>query len=201
MSVWGADKITAAMNQPDQEERLVVSPLLRESQIRGSSIDLRLGHEFILLQRSLVSHIDPTREAEWDTILHRSQQRVRVSLFKKFTLHPGQLVLGATLEYLSLPKNVSANVEGRSSWGRLGLIIATATAIAPGFKGCLTLELLNGGEAPLVVYPGVRIAQLVLSTVIGAPMYSGRYDCPTGPQFTGIQDDEIKFFGGPQPRR
>lgn len=196
MTVWGKQKILDSMRKPPSPERLVVSPLLRESQVGSSSIDVRLGHEFIALRRSSVSHIDPAREQRWETILHRSQQRGRVSLFKELTLHPGQLILGSTLEYLSLPPDVAATVEGRSSWGRLGLIIATATAIAPGFKGCLTLELLNGGEAPLVVYPGVRIAQLVLASVEGSPEYSGRYNCPTGPEFTRIQDEEIKFFGG-----
>lgn len=102
-------------------------------------------------------------------------------------------------EYLSLPKGLTATVEGRSSWGRLGLIIATACNVDPGFKGCLTLELVNNGEAPLVLYPGVRIAQLVFHRAEGEGYYrGGKYDCPVGPQFSRIGDDkEIPFWGKP----
>src|SRR5439155_26160938 len=101
----------------------------------------------------------------------RSQESIRISLHDQFIIHPGQLVLGATLEYLSLPKTVAASVEGRSSWGRLGLIIATACSVAPGFKGCITLELVNDGEVPLVLYPGVRIAQLIFHRTLKSASY------------------------------
>jgi dCTP deaminase len=102
-------------------------------------------------------------------------------------------VLGATLEYISLPEDLGASVEGRSSWGRVGLIIATACSIAPGFKGCITLELVNNGDVPLVVYPGLKIAQLVLYRAENAGKYlspGAKYDCPTGPQFSRIHMDK-----------
>ena len=90
---------------------------------------------------------------------------------------------------------------GRSSWGRLGLIIATATAVSPCFKGSITLELVNLGEAPLVLYPGVRIAQLVVHTVEGIGTYEGRYTCPTGPEFSRIYLDKEMVFWGDQLRQ
>lgn len=103
--------------------------------------------------------------------------------------------MGSTLEYISLPTKLSAYVLGRSSWGRLGLIIATATTVSPDFKGCITLELINLGEVPILLYPGVRIAQLVIHTVEGEGKYKGRYSCPTGPEFSRIyKDDELDFW-------
>jgi uncharacterized cupin superfamily protein len=128
---------------------------------------------------------------------------MRVSLREPFIIHPGQLALGATLEYLSLPERLTATVEGRSSWGRLGLIIATACNIDPGFKGCITLELVNNGEAPLVLYPGVRIAQFVFHRAEGAAVYGeGKYNCPVGPQFSRIdKDEEMPFWGQRHQKR
>ena len=161
MSILAQPEILEEMKKP--EDPLIVTPLLDKRQIGESSVDVRLGHEFIVLKRSSLSHIDPTRSENWDSDILRWQERVRISLFKSFVLNPGQLVLGATLEYISVPMQIAAAVEGRSSWGRLGLIIATAATVGPGFRGCITLELVNSGGIPLVVYPGMRIAQLVSS--------------------------------------
>src|SRR5712691_2651005 len=91
---------------------------------------------------------------------------------------------------------MTAALEGRSSWGRLGLIIATAVTVGPGFKGCVTLELVNEGGVPLVVYPGVRIAQLVFQRTGGSSTYVGKYTCPTGPEFSKIHADvEVSAWG------
>jgi dCTP deaminase len=178
---------------------LIVTPLLDREQIGASSIDVRLGNQFIVLRRSSLSRIDPADapdNAQWETTLHRSQQRTRIATFKEFVLHPGQLALGATLEFISIPKEVSASVEGRSSWGRLGLIVATASTIGPGFKGCVTLELVNSGEVPLILHPGVRIAQIVIHELSGSSQYSGKYNCPVGPEFSRIHEDrEIRIWG------
>ncbi|GAH46269.1 unnamed protein product, partial [marine sediment metagenome] len=83
-----------------------------------------------------------------------------VPLGNDFILHPNQFVLGITLEWIHFPKDLAGYVIGRSSWGRQGLIIATATGVHPGFSGCLVLELSNSGEVPIHIYPGLRIAQL-----------------------------------------
>jgi len=74
-------------------------------------------------------------------------------------------------------------VAGKSSWGRMGLIIATATKVDPGFKGCITLEILNEGEVPITLYPGLPIAQLVFHLASKDDGYEGAYDCPIGPEF------------------
>lgn len=202
MSILSKEEILREMAK--STDPLVVTPLLEASQVGAASVDVRLGHEFIVLRRSSLSHIDPTQgnADDWETDLHRWQERVRISLLKPFVLNPGELVLGATMEYIAVPLTVAASVEGRSSWGRLGLIIATASTVGPGFKGCVTLELVNSGGVPLVVYPGVRIAQLVFQRLGGSGKYDGKYDCPTGPQFTRIHlDKEVAFWGGRQKQK
>ncbi len=184
MSVLARSAIRGAMAA--EEDPLVITPILDPKQIGPASVDVRLGHEFIVWRRSALNCIDQGKKEEsWERTLHKSQERIRVRTREQFVLHPGELVLGATLEYIALPRQLVASVEGRSSWGRLGLIIATATTVLPGFRGCLTLEIINSGEVPLIVYPGVRVAQLVFHRVEGeSPKYDGKYNCPIGPEFT-----------------
>ncbi len=184
-----------------EAEPLIITPLLEKSQVGDCSVDVRLGHEFIVLRRPSVPHIDPThasRESDWRANIYKWQERVRISLFQPFVLSPGQLVLGATIEYLSVPGTIAATLEGRSTWGRLGLVIATATGIGPGFKGCVTLELINLGGAPVVVHPGFRIAQIIFQRIVGAGRYSGKYDCPTGPQFSRVHEERDLVIWGPR---
>src|SRR5436309_1312343 len=102
------------------EDRLVITPLLDEAQVGPSSVDVRLGQQFIVLKRAAITHIDPTDKTTLDQEIQRSQQKIRVPLNAPFTIHPGQLVLASTLEYFSMPSRIAASVEGRSSWGRLG---------------------------------------------------------------------------------
>jgi dCTP deaminase len=83
----------------------------------------------------------------------------------KYILHPRCFVLASTLEWIRLPRNLAGYVIGRSSWGRRGLIIATATGVHPGFTGCLTLELTNVGEVPITIIPGLALCQLFLQEV------------------------------------
>ncbi|HLM61071.1 MAG TPA: hypothetical protein VK308_09720, partial [Pyrinomonadaceae bacterium] len=110
-------------------------------------------------------------------------------------LHPHQFVLAATLEYVSVPYDYYALVLGRSSWGRLGLNIATATTVHAGYRGCITLELRNLGETPLPLKVGLRIAQLCLIPVPikgseqGYFATSGKYIGPVGPEIPKIKDD------------
>lgn len=119
----------------------------------------------------------------------RLYDRIRLKYHSEFVLHPNQLVLVVTLEYLSLPFNVFCQVASRSSWGRLGLVVATASIVQPGFKGCLTLELANLSDSPITLYPGLLVGQLVFMHVDSGgkeALYEGRYDCPAEaglPQF------------------
>lgn len=164
-----------------------VTPLLECSQIGPSSIDVRLGKEFIIFKKSRRRVIEyrsnSNGASNWSKEVHYFQERVRLDLGSEFILHPGELILASTLEYISLPKDIFASVEGKSTIGRLGLLVATATAVAPGFKGCITLEIINEGEIPVVVYPGELIAQIVFFRTSGEGDYAGKYIFPIGPEF------------------
>lgn len=186
--VFGFDK------EPDK--RLVITPLLSRKQLGDASIDVRLGNEFIITRHTNLMSVDPSQRANIEKKIGKYQERIRLGFGEGFVLHPYSLVLGCTLEYVAFPSDLTAQVIGRSSWGRLGLISATATAVAPGFKGSITLELINGGQAPLVLHPGVAIAQLVIEEATSKTAYEGRYNFPTGPEFSRIhKDKDVEFWG------
>jgi len=171
---------------------LVLTPILSPKQLGDSSIDVRLANQFIVFRAHTLPAFDPYEQGKAN--LRKMQQRQVIPYGELFVLHPGSLSLGATFEYLSMPSDLECQVEGRSSWARLGLQVATATAVEPGFKGVVTLELSNVGTIPIVLRPGVRIAQLVFRTTsspVEAP-YGGnrKYVCPVGPQFSRIHTDK-----------
>jgi dCTP deaminase len=142
---------------------------LRDDQ---ASIDVRLGFQFALMTPSLIESVDEFQH-EQPPLLSNLYTRQYVPFGRRIVIHPHQFILAATLEYLRLPKNLMAYVIGRSTWGRLGLIVATAVGIQPNFAGTLTLELRNLGEAPLSLYPGQLIAQLFFHEVSGAEVGEG----------------------------
>lgn len=178
------------------DERLVITPILDfDDQIKDTAIDLRLGTQFIVTQKTTFLGLDPKDRNEIRQNIGKYQKLLTIGFRKPLILHPNQLILGSTLEYICLPGKLCGYVIGRSSWGRLGLIIATATFVNPGFKGCLTLELENIGEVPLVLYPGLRIAQLILHTVDKEGEYRSRYAFPIGPEFSRIcEDKDMEFW-------
>lgn len=179
------------------KERLVISPILNPAkQIGRCSVDIRLGNEFIVTKQSQLEVLDVAQSQQLRDNIMQYQEKIRVDFGEHFILHPGEFVLGASFEYVSLPLDIMAYVVGRSSWGRLGLVIATATLIDPGFKGVITLELANIGKVPLKLYPCLRIAQLVFHKLSGPTEgYSGQYSASTGPKFSEIyNDEEIPFI-------
>jgi deoxycytidine triphosphate deaminase len=102
----------------------------------------------------------------------------------EFVLHPRQFALAATLEYIRLPRGLAGHVVGRSRWARVGLIIAMATFVHPGYSGCLTLELQNLGDIPMRLSPGFPIAQLILEEAETDRMIDpGQLTCAIGPEF------------------
>lgn len=181
----------------EMKRRLVVRPLLDpERQIKECGVDMRLNNQFIVFQQQNLSHVDPSNP-QFKTKLRRYQTRLIVPFRRGdgLVLHPGQLVLGSTIEYLALPPCLEAQVEGRSSWARLGLTVVSASTVAPGFKGVITLELANHGVTPLILWPGVRIANLVLHEVKTPSEYLGeKYICPIGPQFSKVHEDYDTLF-------
>jgi len=179
---------------------LVVEPLDDpDIQIQPASVDLRLGREFLEFQHANIPCIHPNAEAEVDEYVELTE----VEEGGEYILHPGDFVLGTTHERVEIPNDLIAHVEGRSSLGRLAIVVhATAGLADPGYKGQITLELSNLGTAPVALTPGMRISQLTfteLKTPADRPYGAERgskYQDQSGPQASKIQGD--REFGGDQ---
>jgi len=202
MAVLSSNEITKRIKNLSDE--FTITPILDwKKQISDGTIDLRLDNEFIVITRTQLSDLDPIKKEKIKSKLCQYQKPVKIPYGQKFVLHPNELILGSTIEFLSFPNDLMAYVIGRSSWGRLGLIIATATQINPGFKGNLTLELVNAGNVPIDVYPGVRIAQLVIHNVSPKEIskYKEKYFIQIGPGFSKIyEDEELKYLQFPNSK-
>lgn len=132
--------------------RIQLDPLDRNL-VQPASIDVRLDRYFRLFDNHRYSVIDPAVEQPGLTRLTTADD--------PFVLHPGEFVLGSTLEQVTLGDDIAARLEGKSSLGRLGLLThSTAGFIDPGFSGHVTLELSNTATMPIRLYPGMRIGQL-----------------------------------------
>ncbi|MDD2891629.1 MAG: dCTP deaminase [Candidatus Gracilibacteria bacterium] len=132
-------------------------------QIGPTSLDFRLGKYFKLYKRDRLRIIHPGEPIPTEAV-----EMIEIPEGGEFILHPGQFVLGATIEKIKVPYNLVARCEGRSSLGRLGIIIhSTAGFIDPGFEGTITLEITNINEVPIALKPGMRIGQLAFETVHG----------------------------------
>jgi dCTP deaminase len=175
------------------EGDLVVEPLDDvDMQVQPASIDLRLGEEFLEFQRTNISCIHPNREEE----VSKYVRETYVEEGEEFILHPGDFVLGTTKERVEIPADLLATVEGRSSLGRLAIVIhATAGIVDPGYKGQITLELSNLGTAPVALSPGMRVSQLVF-TELKRPAdrpygveRGSKYQDQEGPQASRIGHD------------
>jgi len=148
------------LNSDDPTKKIIVTPLLDpDIQIGSCSIDIRLGCDFVIFKKAKFSDLNPL-EKNVESI-GQYMEKMYVCIGDRFFLHPREFILGMTLEYVKLPPDISAYITSRSTWGRLGLVIATATAIHPNYAGVITLELSNLGEAPIPLYPGIRVAQLI----------------------------------------
>ncbi len=159
-----------------------ISPM-EESFIQPSSIDLRVGEDFRVFENHKYSHIDPKAEQNDLTKL------VAASSEEPFVLHPGEFVLGTTFEKVSLSNKIVARLEGKSSLGRIGLLIhSTAGFVDPGFTGYLTLELSNVANLPIKIYPEMKIGQISFyylntpsESEYGSSFYGSKYQGQEGP--------------------
>jgi dCTP deaminase len=217
-----ANQIANRMVSDDEEDKndpLVFAPFPNIDELKKSgaaSIDLRLGTWFSTLRQSRIPVLEvddelanaarkagvtedqlriieeflPTSQAPSEANLVKPHY---VSFGSRFILHPQSFVLGVTLEWMRLPSNLAGYVVGRSSWGRRGLIIATAAGVHPGFTGCLTLELTNVGEIPIAIKPGMTICQLFLHTVESKSHEIDRspFVCSRRPTLGKIKLDQI----------
>jgi len=189
-----AQRLETGRDDPNHHDPLVITPVPDLSDLRKSgaaSVDLRLGSWFLNLRQARMSRLE-VKDADGDSAQGRGKQPQSqltkmhyVPFGASYFLHPRHFVLGITLEWLRLPRELAAYVIGRSSWGRRGLIIATATGVHPGFRGCLTLELTNVGEIPIAIKPGMAICQLCFHTA----------------ETSGAEDvDRSQYVGMRQPR-
>jgi dCTP deaminase len=137
-----------------EEGRIGIDPYAEEL-LQPSSVDVRVDRLFRVFRNSRYPFIDVKQEMEELTEL------VEVEPDEAFILHPGEFVLGSTLERITLPDDLVARLEGKSSLGRLGLLIhSTAGFIDPGWDGHVTLELSNVANLPITIYYGMKIGQL-----------------------------------------
>lgn len=162
-------------------DRLIIDPLDPDD-IQPSSVDLHIGSRFQVFRNSLYPYIDPLREQVG------LMEMVEATVEEPFVLHPGEFVLGTTVERIVLPDDIVARLEGKSSLGRLGLLIhSTAGYVDPGWDGTLTLELSNVANLPILLTPGMPIGQVSFSRMTtpvdrpyGSPglgsKYQGQYD-------------------------
>ena len=135
-------------------QSIIIDPLLNGS-IQPASIDLRLGNSLLLFSNSWRTHIDVMEPA--DDVVDRGQ----IHKDKPFILHPDQFVLGSTLERITIPRDIVARIEGKSSLARYGLLIhSTAGFVDPGWDGKLTLELSNVGILGITLYCGMKIGHI-----------------------------------------
>ena len=152
------------------EGTLGISPL-EPAQVQPASVDIRLGNTFSVVEDTSSGIITMEHEIRYKTIETDT-----------YLLLPGQFVLATTMEYVTLPDNRTAFVEGRSSLGRMGLFIQNAGWVDPGFRGEITLELFNANRCAIELRAGRRVGQLVLAEMDAPALhpYSGKYQGQTG---------------------
>ncbi|HUF52652.1 MAG TPA: dCTP deaminase [Dehalococcoidia bacterium] len=174
--------------------RIGVEPL-DDGLIQPASIDLRLHNEMRVFRVTSRPYIDVREPVDDLTEL------IQIAEDEPFIIQPGTFFLGSTLETITLPDDIVARVDGKSSLGRLGLLVhATAGYVDPGWTGRLTLELSNQSQMPIALYYGMRVAQisfLRMSTPVerpyGSPELGSKYQGQTGPTASRISRE---FEGG-----
>jgi dCTP deaminase len=162
--------------------RLGLTPF-DEAMIQPSSIDVRLDRFFRVFANHRYTHIDPSAQQDDLTV------SVEPEGDDPFILHPGEFVLGSTLEVITLGDDLASRLEGKSSLGRLGLLThSTAGFIDPGFSGHVTLELSNVANLPIKLFPGMKIGQICVLQLsspsehpYGSSIYGSRYQDQRGP--------------------
>lgn len=169
--------------------------------LQPSSMDVRLDRFFRLFDNHKYPFIDPAEQQDELTRL------VEVEPNEAFILHPGEFVLGSTYEFVSLPNDIAARLEGKSSLGRLGLLThSTAGFVDPGFQGHVTLELSNVATLPIKLWPGMKIGQLCFFQLsspsenpYGSVKYGSRYQGQRGPTASRSFQNFYRTDVGNQP--
>ena len=162
-----------------RKKSLVIRPFEREC-VQPSTYDLHLGDEFRGFRNHKLRFIDLREKVSLTDL-------VKVDKRNGFVLHPGEFALACTREYFEIPNDLAAKLEGKSSLGRMGLVVhATAGYIDPGFKGQITFEMSNMNTVPIVLYPSMNVAQIcffMMSSMVERPygMAGNKYQGQMGP--------------------
>ncbi len=182
---------------------VVITPIVDlATQLGPTSLDVRLGTRFQAQKRSALAYIEPLQDPEEvRREIAEYTQDYTMRPTDPYVLHPGEFALANTLEFIRLPADLAVRLEGRSSWGRVGLQIhSTAGFVDPGFSGTITFELSNIGKVPIPLYPGLRIGQLSFYTSEESVIpyrskrltkYAGKI-APVGSAF--YQDPEYRYI-------
>jgi dCTP deaminase len=179
------------------KDPIVITPMICASeQIGPSSVDVHLGNRFMVVAHSDRQNYDPlmTREEYQEWLKHLKVVNRYAAFSEPFVLHPWQFTLALTLEFISLPNDIVGRIDGRSSWARQGLVVhSTAGDIHPGTSGFVVFELLNYGPVPILLYPGLAIAQLTFEELSGKSRerYAGKYSGFRRNLWSRYQDDMI----------
>lgn len=167
--------------------RIVIEPFIPEA-IQPSSVDLHLDRRFRVFRNSRYPYIDVREEQPELTEL------LEIADDEPFILHPGEFVLGSTLERVGLPDDLVARLDGKSSLGRLGLLIhSTAGFVDPGWEGNLTLELSNVANLPITLYDGMKIGQISFQR-LSSPVEVGYGDARIGSKYRGQRDPTASLY-------
>ena len=176
-----------------QKGRIIIRPL-GEGCIQPASVDLHLDRQVLVFRNNRVPYVDIRSNTELLT------EEVVMGDDDPFILHPGEFVLGSTLEHVEVPDDLVARLEGKSSLGRIGLLIhSTAGYVDPGWKGHLTLELSNVSNLPITLYYRMKIGQisfLRLTTpaerLYGSKELGSKYQGQQGPTASRVHEDYRK---------
>ncbi len=167
--------------------RIVIDPFTPEA-VQPSSVDLHLDRRFRVFRNSRYPYIDVRTDQPELTEL------VEIAGDEPFILHPGEFVLGSTFERVELPNDLVARLEGKSSLGRLGLLIhSTAGYVDPGWEGNLTLELSNVATLPITLYDGMKIGQISFQRLT-SPVEVGYGDVRIGSKYRGQRDPTASLY-------
>ncbi len=164
-----------------------------ETQLSGASLDMTLSNEFRVFQHTSIPYIDVSRPKTFKGLT----KKVVVEDGCPFVLHPNEFVLGIMRESIKLPKNLSVRIDGKSSLGRIGIVVhSTAGHVNPGHEGALTLEISNIGMMPVALYPGMNICQLVFQQ-LSSPAQVGYTERKTSKYAHQKSPGESKIFTEP----
>ena len=188
--------IRQRLSTPDN---LSLIPVPGDSQFQPASLDVRLGNEFIFFRHVMGADKHHGLDVRNSESLDDVASKLLLPHDGHVTVEPGEFVLGTTLERITMPDDLVARVEGRSSIGRLGLTVhVTAGFIDPGFKGHITLEIANLNRYPITIYVGMRIAQLAFQSMTtpaefpyGSEGSNSKYQGQSSVTTSKIAEDEV----------